>query len=227
MLGTDASRATVTDGPPKIKLGKQPAKRKVRAAQVNPTELFAVVPAHIAYDSSVHPAAIRILIALAHHANMHGITHVSQARIARLVGIQRPTVCKHIATLAEHLYIAKLRPAEKGKRGITWRIIYDREAAAEYRKTIAPHIKGRFQPMNANKSLKEGIKKETKAKKESSTIDEKLRKAVIERYLAEGLPMPSDALIAESVADLMRQCPEIASESPTGDDQVASKGDIA
>ena len=226
MLGSDASRTVVTDGPPRIRLAAKPAKRKIKPIPVDPSEVFSVIPAAIAYDPDIHPAAIRILIALAHHANMHGVTHVSQARIARLVGIQRPTVCKHIATLAEHLYIAKLRPAEKGKRGITWRIVYDREAAAEYRKLITPHIKGRFQSMNANKSLRER-KKENKQKKESSAIDERLRTVVIERYLAEGLPMPSEALIAESIADLMRQCPEIASESPTAHDQASGKGDIA
>jgi DNA-binding MarR family transcriptional regulator len=226
VLGGDASRTVVTDGPPKIRLAATPAKRKIKPIPVDPSEVFAVIPAAVAYDPDIHPAAIRILIAMAHHANMHGVTHVSQARIATLVGIQRPTVCKHIATLAEHLYIAKLRPAEKGKRGITWRIVYDREAAAEYRKLITPHIKGKFAPMNANKSLRER-KKETKAKKESSTIDERLRTMVIERYAAEGLPPPSEALIAESVADLMRQCPEIASEQPTAHDQVSGKGDIA
>jgi hypothetical protein len=80
--------------------------------------------------------------------------------------------------------------------------------------------------MNANKSLRER-KKETKAKKESVSIDERLRTMAIERYAAEGLPMPSEALIAESVADLLRQCPEIASEQPTAHDQASGKGDIA
>jgi len=227
VLGGDASRTVVTDGPPKIRLAKRPAKRSIRAAQTNPREAFAVIPAAVAYDPAIRPAAIRVLIAMAHHSSVNGITKVSQQRIANALGVQRPAVSRQIKTLAEHLYIARLADPKRGKRGITWRIVYDQDAAAEYRQHLAQRITGKVTNMNVDKRKEREKERKINKKKESSTIDERLRTAVIERYAAEGLPPPSEALIAESVADLLRQCPEIASEQPTAHDQVPGKGDIA
>lgn len=225
----------MTDGPPRIKLGKPRAKRKPKPLG-NPISEFALVPAFAAYDPHISNAAFRIFVVMCHHANSTGVTYISQAGIARKLGITRTAVTNQIKTLLEHMYIHRVKPPTPGKASARHRIIYDRDQHAAFRVLVAHHTqpiedrmrrKGNVTVDDPNIGIRIGIKKETKAKKESSTIDEKLRQVVIERYAAEGLPPPSEALIAESVADLMRQCPEIASGSPTSDDRASGKGDIA
>jgi DNA-binding MarR family transcriptional regulator len=235
VLGGDASRTAVTDGPPKIRLAAKRPRRTPKPLG-NPISEFALVPSFAAYDSAISNAAFRIFVVMCHHANSSGVTYISQAGIARKLGITRTAVTNQIKTLLEHMYIHRVRAPTPGKASARHRIIYDRDQLAAFRTLVAHHTqpiedrmrrKGNVTVDDPNIGVRIGIKKETKAKKESVSIDEKLRTMVIERYAAEGLPPPSEALIAESVADLLRQCPEIASEQPTAHDQVPGKGDIA
>lgn len=235
MLGGNAERTAVTDGPPRIRLAAKRPRRTPKPLG-NPISEFALVPSFAAYDPHISNAAFRIFVVMCHHANSTGVTYISQAGIARKLGVTRTAVTNQIKTLLEHLYIHRVKPPTPGKASARHRIIYDRDQLAAFRTLVAHHtqpVEDRMRRKrnvtvdDANLGVRIGIKKETKAKKESVSIDERLRAAVIERYAAEGLPPPSEALIAESIADLMRQCPEIASGSSTAHDQASGKGDIA
>lgn len=95
-----------------------------------------------AYDSSLRPAARRILSILMGYANTDGYAYPSQGTIAKDLGVSRQAVVKQIKILVEGKYISYERRYE-GKRCISNMYRLNFALAEEYRSV--PHSYRAFQ----------------------------------------------------------------------------------
>lgn len=214
---------------PKIRLPK--TRKRAPKNLGNPISEFAMIPAHVLYDPWINNAALRVFAVMCHHANSRGTTYISQATIAQKLGLTRTAVTNQMKVLLEHFYIHRTKPPSANRRAAHHRIVYDRDQMAIFRQLVARHthpIDSRERVMRGDvnrKSLSANTKKENKQKKES--FDDEIRLAIAQRYAAEGLPPPSEAVMLESIAAWRGEWPQNASESPTSDDRGPGKGDIA
>ena len=91
---------------------------------------FSVMPSRIFADSRILNASIRVLGTLCCHANQHsGIVFTNQLTIANRLGISKQAVSRQMRLLEKCGYIKKIYKEnplrKKGRKGATWRVIYD------------------------------------------------------------------------------------------------------
>ena len=91
---------------------------------------YSVMPSRIFADSRILNASIRVLGTLCCHANQHsGIVFTNQLTIANRLGISKQAVSRQMRLLEKCGYIKKIYKEnplrKKGRKGATWRVIYD------------------------------------------------------------------------------------------------------
>ena len=91
---------------------------------------YSVMPSRIFADSRILNASIRVLGTLCCHANQHsGIVFTNQLTIGNRLGISKQAVSRQMRLLEKCGYIKKIyreNPLrKKGRKGATWRVIYD------------------------------------------------------------------------------------------------------
>ena len=91
---------------------------------------YSVMPSRIFADSRILNASIRVLGTLCCHANQHsGIVFTNQLTIGNRLGISKQAVSRQMRLLEKCGYIKKIYKEnplrKKGRKGATWRVIYD------------------------------------------------------------------------------------------------------
>jgi len=91
---------------------------------------FSVLPSRVFADARVQNASIRVLGTICCHANQHsGIVFTNQITIANRLGITKQAVSRQMRLLEKCGYIKKIYKEnplrKKGRKGATWRILYD------------------------------------------------------------------------------------------------------
>ena len=91
---------------------------------------YSVMPSRIFADSRILNASIRVLGTICCHANQHsGIVFTNQLTIANRLGISKQAVSRQMRLLEKCGYIKKIYKEnplrKKGRKGATWRVIYD------------------------------------------------------------------------------------------------------
>ena len=91
---------------------------------------YSVMPSRIFADSRILNASIRVLGTLCCHSNQHsGIVFTNQLTIGNRLGISKQAVSRQMRLLEKCGYIKKIYKEnplrKKGRKGATWRVIYD------------------------------------------------------------------------------------------------------
>ena len=91
---------------------------------------FSVLPSRVFADARLQNASIRVLGTICCHANQHsGIVFTNQITIANRLGISKQAVSRQMRLLEKCGYIKKIYKEnplrKKGRKGATWRILYD------------------------------------------------------------------------------------------------------
>ena len=91
---------------------------------------FSVLPSRVFADARVQNASIRVLGTICCHANQHsGIVFTNQITIANRLGISKQAVSRQMRLLEKCGYSKKIYKEnplrKKGRKGATWRILYD------------------------------------------------------------------------------------------------------
>ena len=91
---------------------------------------FSVMPSRVFADTRIQNASIRVLGTLCCHANKYsGIVFTNQLTIGNRLGISKQAVSRQMRLLEKCGYIKKIYKEnplrKKGRKGATWRVIYD------------------------------------------------------------------------------------------------------
>lgn len=104
-------------------------KRKPRVLQKEaPPDLrkVSVVPIKAVFDQKLTHGALQVLAAICAFSNRAGITWVSQARLAKDLGITQQAVAKQFKQLREQGYLVTIRKGFRGERTDTIRVVFDK-----------------------------------------------------------------------------------------------------
>ena len=107
---------------------------------------FSVMPSRVFADTRIQNASIRVLGTLCCHANKYsGIVFTNQLTIGNRLGISKQAVSRQMRLLEKCGYIKKIYKEnplrKKGRKGATWRVIYDPATTDE---DIIAHHKPEF-----------------------------------------------------------------------------------
>ena len=91
---------------------------------------FSVMPSRVFADQRIQNASIRVLGTLCCHANKYsGIVFTNQLTIGNRLGISKQAVSRQMRLLEKCGFIKKIYKEnplrKKGRKGATWRVIYD------------------------------------------------------------------------------------------------------
>ena len=91
---------------------------------------YSVMPSRVFVDTRIQNASIRVLGTLCCHANKHsGIVFTNQLTIGNRLGISKQAVSRQMRLLEKCGYLKKIYKEnplrKKGRKGATWRVIYD------------------------------------------------------------------------------------------------------
>nr|DAF60633.1 MAG TPA: helix-turn-helix domain protein [Podoviridae sp. ctwJH20] len=86
----------------------------------------AVVPLRAVTDSNLTHGALRVLVLVCSYCNRAGITWVSQAKLAKDMGVSRQAISNQFKHLRDHGYIEIVYKGWKGERPNTIRVIFDK-----------------------------------------------------------------------------------------------------
>ncbi len=91
---------------------------------------FSVMPSRVFADTRIQNASIRVLGTLCCHANKYsGIVFTNQLTIGNRLGISKQAVSRQMRLLEKCGYLKKIYKEnplrKKGRKGATWRVIYD------------------------------------------------------------------------------------------------------
>ena len=93
---------------------------------------YSILPIRAVQDPEINrTAALAVLAVICSYTDELGRTFVSQARIAKDLGISRPAVNRQIKRLFDHGYLVYARKQYKDQKTNTVKVIYDDEAKAE------------------------------------------------------------------------------------------------
>jgi len=118
---------------------------------------FSVMPSRVFADQRIQNASIRVLGTLCCHANKYsGIVFTNQLTIGNRLGISKQAVSRQMRLLEKCGYIKKIYKEnplrKKGRKGATWRVIYDPARTDE---DILAHNKPEFvEQQDAEETLK-------------------------------------------------------------------------
>ena len=118
---------------------------------------YSVMPSRVFADTRIQNASIRVLGTLCCHANKYsGIVFTNQLTIGNRLGISKQAVSRQMRLLEKCGYIKKIYKEnplrKKGRKGATWRVIYDPATTDE---DILAHNKPEFvEQQDAEETLK-------------------------------------------------------------------------
>jgi hypothetical protein len=103
-----------------------PKRPKVREKQAPPDQrTLCVLPFRAVADKQLTDGALRVLAAICSYCNRAGITWVSQAKIAKDLGVTQQAISKHAKLLVSLGYLQIVRKGFRGERSNTIRVIFD------------------------------------------------------------------------------------------------------
>ena len=142
---------------------------------------FSVMPSRVFADTRIQNASIRVLGTLCCHANKYsGIVFTNQLTIGNRLGISKQAVSRQMRLLEKCGYIKKIYKEnplrKKGRKGATWRVIYDPASTDE---DILAHNKPEFvEQQDAEETLKVIAKSQPDVDKVKKTDDRKVNLGV-------------------------------------------------
>ena len=142
---------------------------------------FSVMPSRVFADTRIQNASIRVLGTLCCHANKYsGIVFTNQLTIGNRLGISKQAVSRQMRLLEKCGYIKKIYKEnplrKKGRKGATWRVIYDPATTDE---DILAHNKPEFvEQQDAEETLKVIAKSQPDVDKVKKTDDRKVNLGV-------------------------------------------------
>ena len=142
---------------------------------------FSVMPSRIFADNRIQNASIRVLGTLCCHANQYsGIVFTNQLTIGNRLGISKQAVSRQMRLLEKCGYIKKIYKEnplrKKGRKGATWRVIYDPKRTDE---DILAHNKPEFvEQQDAEETLKVIAKSQPDVDKLKKPTDTKVNLGV-------------------------------------------------
>ena len=142
---------------------------------------FSVMPSRVFADQRIQNASIRVLGTLCCHANKYsGIVFTNQLTIGNRLGISKQAVSRQMRLLEKCGYIKKIYKEnplrKKGRKGATWRVIYDPATTDE---DILAHNKPEFvEQQDAEETLKVIAKSQPDVDKVKKTDDRKVNLGV-------------------------------------------------
>lgn len=87
---------------------------------------FSIIPFKAVMDKELHgTSAFTVLALLCSYCDEIGRTFVSNARLAKDLGVSRPAINRQLKRLKDMGYITYGRPQYKGQTTRTWKVIYD------------------------------------------------------------------------------------------------------
>jgi len=87
---------------------------------------FSIIPFKAVMDKELHgTSAFTVLALLCSYCDEIGRTFVSNARLAKDLGVSRPAINRQLKRLKDMGYITYGRPQFKGQTTRTWKVIYD------------------------------------------------------------------------------------------------------
>jgi len=134
-----------------------PKKHSLSVDNTTAPSPFSVLPSRVFADARILNASIRVLGTICCHANQHsGIVFTNQLTIANRLGISKQAVSRQMRLLEKCGYIKKIYKEnplrKKGRKGATWRILYDPKTTDE---DIIAHNKPDFvEVQDAEETLK-------------------------------------------------------------------------
>jgi hypothetical protein len=103
-----------------------PKRPKVREKQAPPDQrTLCVLPFRAVADKQLTDGTLRVLAAICSYCNRAGITWVSQAKIAKDLGVTQQAISKHAKLLVSLGYLQIVRKGFRGERSNTIRVIFD------------------------------------------------------------------------------------------------------
>ena len=150
-----------------------PKKHTLSTDNSNAPSPFSVLPSRVFADARVQNGTIRVLGTICCHANQHsGIVFTNQLTIANRLGITKQAVSRQMRLLEKCGYIKKIYKEnplrKKGRKGATWRILYDPKATDE---DIIAHNKPDFV---AEQDVKETLEEVSKVNPQVDYVDRKV-----------------------------------------------------
>ena len=182
---------------------------------------FSVMPSRVFADTRIQNASIRVLGTLCCHANKYsGIVFTNQLTIGNRLGISKQAVSRQMRLLEKCGYIKKIYKEnplrKKGRKGATWRVIYDpattdedilarnkpdfveAQDAEETLKVIAksqPDVDQNYSTITNSTSIREismkictvyARERETRLGSMAGWQNDERQIAIVEKYLAQG-----------------------------------------
>ena len=134
---------------------------------------YSVIPSRVFVDTRIQNATIRVLGTLCCHANKNsGIVFTNQLTIGNRLGISKQAVSRQMRLLEKCGYIKKIYKEnplrKKGRKGATWRVIYDPATSDE---DIIAHTKPDFV---AEQDIKETLEEVSKVNPQVDYVDRKV-----------------------------------------------------
>lgn len=142
---------------------------------------YSVMPSRVFVDTRIQNASIRVLGTLCCHANKYsGIVFTNQLTIGNRLGISKQAVSRQMRLLEKCGYIKKIYKEnplrKKGRKGATWRVIYDPATTDE---DILARNKPEFvEQQDAEETLKVIAKSQPDVDKVKKTDDTKVNLGV-------------------------------------------------
>ena len=142
---------------------------------------FSVMPSRVFADQRIQNASIRVLGTLCCHANKYsGIVFTNQLTIGNRLGISKQAVSRQMRLLEKCGYIKKIYKEnplrKKGRKGATWRVIYDPATTDE--DILARNKPDFVEQQDAEETLKVIAKSQPDVDKVKKTDDRKVNLGV-------------------------------------------------
>ena len=152
---------------------------------------FTTIPSRALSDKYIltHPSALQVLCVLCSYVNgQSGTAYPNQYSVAKRLNRSQPAISRQFNNLIKWGYIEKIikeNPLrDRGRKGATWRVIYDPEITADdiAMTTTDPRV----EENKAEDTMKEVVKEQVKEEKKQARLSEaqlKLVESITQRYL--------------------------------------------
>ena len=152
---------------------------------------FTTIPSRALSDKYIltHPSALQVLCVLCSYVNgVSGTAYPNQYSVAKRLNRSQPAVSRQFNNLVKWGYIEKIikeNPLrDRGRKGATWRVIYDPEITAD--EIAMTTTDPRVEENKAEDTMKVLVKEQVKEEKKQARLSEaqlKLVESITQRYL--------------------------------------------
>lgn len=152
---------------------------------------FTTIPSRALSDKYIltHPSALQVLCVLCSYVNgVSGTAYPNQYSVAKRLNRSQPAVSRQFNNLVKWGYIEKIikeNPLrDRGRKGATWRVIYDPEITAD--EIAMTTTDPRVEDNKAEDTMKVVVKEQVKEEKKQARLSEaqlKLVESITQRYL--------------------------------------------